>query len=217
VPVVGPRFLIEAGFIIAVAVIAGIERLGTLWIVAVMAVAWLLVAAVEITVSRRRASARARTAPAFPEPFAAAAPRPSALRREPSAEPRAEPVAPARADEPEPTPEWEPEPRPELPAPRIVAVPPPPEPQPEPEPEPEPEPSRVVAFIQANQGPREWNLWELERVTRDHASGDVARDEERSYLLVYLREFAGPDGVLPADFDGLVRDAFGDVLHSVGT
>ena len=34
---------------------------------------------------------------------------------------------------------------------------------------------------------------------------------------MYLREFAGPDGMLPADFDGLVRDAFGDVLHTVGT
>jgi hypothetical protein len=80
-----------------------------------------------------------------------------------------------------------------------------------------PEPSRVVAFTPANDGPREWNLWELERVARAHATGDVARDEERSYLLMYLREFAGPDGVLPADFDGLVRDAFGDVLHSVAT
>ena len=75
----------------------------------------------------------------------------------------------------------------------------------------------MVAFPPINAAPREWNLWELERVTRDHASGDVARDEERSYLLMYLREFAGPDGVLPADFDGLVRDAFGDVLHTVGT
>ena len=61
-PVVGPRFLIEAGFIIAVAVIAGIERLGTAWIVAVMAAAWLLVAAVEITVSRRRAKERGQPA-----------------------------------------------------------------------------------------------------------------------------------------------------------
>jgi hypothetical protein len=34
---------------------------------------------------------------------------------------------------------------------------------------------------------------------------------------MYLREFAGRDGVLPADFDGLVGDAFGDVLHTVGT
>jgi hypothetical protein len=66
-------------------------------------------------------------------------------------------------------------------------------------------------------GPREWNLWELERAAREHAGDDVARDEERSYLLMYLREFAGPDGMLPSDFDGLIRDAFGDVLHTVGT
>ena len=59
-------------------------------------------------------------------------------------------------------------------------------------------------------------------VEHEHAVGqvdgliDVVRNEERSYLLMYLREFAGPDGILPTDFDGLVRDAFGDVLHTVG-
>jgi len=188
VPVVGPRFLIEAGFIIAVAVIAGIQRLGTVWIVAVMAAAWLLVAAVEITISRRRARAEAK--PVAGRPLV-----------------RPEPPAAPRADEPEPEPEH----------PRIVALPPPPPPQPLPPPPPplEPEPEKVVP-LPAPASPREWNLWELERVAREHASGDVARDEERAYLLMYLREFAGPDGVLPSDFDGLVRDAFGDVLHAVG-
>jgi outer membrane biosynthesis protein TonB len=210
VPVVGPRFLIEAGFIVAVAVIAGMQRLGTLWIIAVMAAAWLIVAGVEITVSRRRARERALPSRTVREPVGVAAP-PAPFRPEPP--PRAplrEPVVPPRVEEPERKPE---------PAPLIVAAPPPPEPEPAPEPEPvpkpEPEPSRVVAFTPANDSPREWNLWELERVAREHASGDVARDEERSYLLMYLREFAGADGVLPADFDGLVRDAFGDVLHSV--
>jgi hypothetical protein len=61
---------------------------------------------------------------------------------------------------------------------------------------------------------REWNLWELERVARDNAGDDIAKNEERAYLLMYLREFAGPDGGLPADFDGLVRDAFGDLLRA---
>ena len=65
--------------------------------------------------------------------------------------------------------------------------------------------------------PREWNLWELERVARDHTSDDLAKNDERAYLLIYLREFAGPDGNLPADFDGLVRDAFGDLVHVVAT
>ena len=37
-------------------------------------------------------------------------------------------------------------------------------------------------------------------------------DEERTFLLMYLREFAGPDGLLPLDFDGLVRDSFGELV-----
>ena len=205
-PVVGSRFLIEAGFIIAVAVIAGIERLSTWWIIAVVASAWIIVAIVEIVVWARQAGAREDSAFESSEPFE-------------SFEPQAEEptfVAPVRVrvqptieSRPEPEPEREPEPS------RIAAVPSPP-PEPESEREPEPVPARVVAFIPTNEGPREWNLWELERAARDHATDDVVRNEERSYLLMYLREFAGPDGILPADFDGLVRDAFGDVLHTVG-
>ena len=61
-PVVGPRFLVEAGFIIAVAVMAGVAKLSTLWIVVVMAAAWLIVAAVEISISRRRARRGRRAA-----------------------------------------------------------------------------------------------------------------------------------------------------------
>ena len=197
-PVVGSRFLIEAGFIIAVAVIAGIERLGTWWIIAVVASAWIIVAIVEIVVWARQVVAHQ---PQVVEPSEPQAEAPTFVASQP-VQVRAQPPVEAR---PEPAPSPEP--------PRIVAVPPPP---PEPEPQPEPEPARVVAFIPANDGPREWNLWELERAARDHATDDVARNEERSYLLMYLREFAGPDGILPTDFDGLVRDAFGDVLHTVG-
>ena len=76
-------------------------------------------------------------------------------------------------------------------------------------PEPGPQPEPAVAYLPANEEPREWNLWELERVARGNATDDVATNEERAYLLMYLRGFAGPDGTLPADFDGLVRDAFG--------
>ena len=211
-PVVGSRFLIEAGFIIAVAVIAGIERLGTWWIIAVVASAWIIVAIVEIVVWARQVAVHQ---PHTVEPSESLAEAPPFVAT-PPVRVRAQPLDEAR---PEPEPEREPEPAPSLEPPRIVAVPPPPlEPEPEPEtrPEPQPEPARVVAFIPASEGPREWNLWELERAARDHATDDVVRNEERSYLLMYLREFAGPDGILPADFDGLVRDAFGDVLHTVG-
>ena len=205
-PVVGSRFLIEAGFIIAVAVIAGIERLSTWWIIAVVASAWIIVAIVEIVVWTRQAVVRQPhgVEPAGPALLPA---EPARVRVQPSVESRREPVA-------EPTAEREPEPAPSSEPPRIVAAPPPP-PEPEPEPQPEPEAARVVSFLPASDGPREWNLWELERAARDHATDDVVRNEERSFLLMYLREFAGPDGVLPMDFDGLVRDAFGDVLHTV--
>ena len=208
-PVVGSRFLIEAGFIIAVAVIAGIERLSTWWIIAVVASAWIIVAIVEIVVWARQVVARQPPALEFSEPQPEeptfVAPAPIRVRAEP-------PVETRRGPEPEREPETEPEAEPTPEPPRIVAVPTPP---PEPEPELEPEGSRVVAFIPGNDGPREWNLWELERAARDHATDDIVRNEERSYLLMYLREFAGPDGVLSTDFDGLVRDAFGDVLHTV--
>ena len=202
--VVGSRFLIEAGFIIAVAVVAGIERLGTWWIILVVAAAWILVAIVEIVVWARQVARRQAAVSPGAEPIPA--PHPSV----PSVVVRPEPEAPPER-RPEPKAVWEPA--------RITAVPsPPPEPEPEPvaPPEPVPETARVIAFIPGNDAPREWNLWELERAARDHVGEDVAKAEERAYLLMYLREFAGPDGVLPADFDGLVRDAFGDVLHSVG-
>ena len=211
-PVVGSRFIVEAGFIIAVAVIAGIERLSTWWIIAVVAGAWLIVAAVEIAVWARNVVAQPQAVdePADLEP----APTPEHASRPPVV---VRPQPSVETHEAEPSSEPEPEQTPEPERPRIVAVPAlPPEPEPEPEPEVEPEePGRVVAFLPANDSPREWNLWELERAARDHGGDDVARNEERSYLLMYLREFAGPDGTLPADFDALVRESFGDVLHSV--
>jgi hypothetical protein len=212
VPVVGSRFLIEAGFIIAVAVIAGVERLSTWWIIAVVASAWIIVAIVEIVVRARRTDVRQDSAVESSESFEAFESQaeeptfvaPVRVRVQPTVESRRDPEP---ESEREPAPARSPEPS------RIAAVP---SPLREPEPEPEPAPTRVVALIPANEGPREWNLWELERAARDHATDDVVRNEERSYLLMYLREFAGPDGILPTDFDGLVRDAFGDVLHTVG-
>jgi hypothetical protein len=97
----------------------------------------------------------------------------------------------------------------------LVAVP---ELEPEP-PMPAPMPvqpaaASTVVPIGVGSGPRQWNLWDLERLTRDASGDDAARDEERTFLLMYLREFAGADGLLPVDFDGLVRDSFGDLVGS---
>jgi hypothetical protein len=56
--------------------------------------------------------------------------------------------------------------------------------------------------------PRQWNIWELEQALR---TADGPR-EEQEFLLLYLRDFADPDGLLPLDFDELVRESFGDLL-----
>jgi hypothetical protein len=69
--------------------------------------------------------------------------------------------------------------------------------------QPEPEPASA-------EPPREWNVWELERAVRD--AGDGERQEEWGALLIYLREFANAGGDLPPEFDGLVRESFGEVL-----
>ena len=78
-----------------------------------------------------------------------------------------------------------------------------------------PVPQRPVAAAPpAARLPRVWNLWDLERQARETAGADTARDEERSFLLMYLREFAAADGVLPAEFDPLVRETFADLAET---
>ena len=179
------RFLLEATFLVLVAVGAGLAGLQAVWIGVVMFGAWLLVALVERGGSRR---GRASAAP------------PEAERElEPERQPEPDPE---RA--PEPTPEPEPEPEPER-RPELAAVPPPP-PEPEPEPDPEPAPA-VVPLVLRDTTPRTWNIWELERLA-ETMDGDAAA-EERALLLVHLREFANASGDLPVEFDELVRDAFG--------
>jgi outer membrane biosynthesis protein TonB len=177
----GPRFGLEAGFLIGVAVVLGLLEVSWPTIVAAMAIAWLLVAGSEVVLARR-------------QPPAPIAPEPSS-----------EPIA---SVEPLPEPAIEPEPQPE--------------PGLEPEPEPEPAPAREpqtgspvppAPVTSLPREPREWNLWELERIAREHAGTDPARDDERTYLLLSLRDHAQPDGNLPIEFDQLVRNAFGDLLH----
>ena len=61
-------------------------------------------------------------------------------------------------------------------------------------------------------GQGSWNLWDIERLARDAAGTDRGRDEERSLILMYLREFANSEGMLGHEFDDLVRESFGDLL-----
>jgi len=240
--VFGPRFVVEAIFLAAVALVAGFAGLEWTAIVLVMVLAYLLVVVFDVAVSRAGAwpgqgALRGRRERVDESP--AAAPVSSELEprhvhvvpREPAA--AAQPVL-ERRPEPVPEPELEPAPEPIPPAAELEAAAPAPEPElravpepepepeaeperpqlevvPEPEAEPEPEPPRVVS-LPLSGTPREWNVWELERVARSNTGRDAAKDEELSYLLVYLREFATAEGTLPVDFDGLVRESFGPLL-----
>ena len=60
---------------------------------------------------------------------------------------------------------------------------------------------------------QEWNIWDLERRAREQA-GDPARDQEWAALLMHLRQFANADGVLPTQFDGLVRESFSRLIQA---
>src|SRR4051812_9508353 len=139
----GPRFAIEALFLIALAVGAAYADLAGKWIVVVMVAGWLVVALIEVSTDRIWAAAppwrRPYYVPASPpraEPIASP-PAPGAV------EPELEPKAASRPEaKPEPQPAPEPEPDPEavtMIAPRVEqAAPALPEPEPEPALEPEP-------------------------------------------------------------------------------
>ena len=114
-------------------------------------------------------------------------------------------AAPAPRPEPEPVVEA---PVVAPPVETVRVVPREPEPEPGPEPEPEPEPVAATPPPIAPPGPRNWNLWDIERAQRDRGEPD----DEREFLLMYLRDYAGPDGNLPLEFDDLVRESFGELL-----
>jgi len=204
----GARFAFEAAFIVAVAVFTILASFRWQAILVTMLLAWLLVALVEWATSRRRPTRAAESLIAdahAPQPTVeshsvpAEVERPQRVHvddREPESEPARRPFRAV------PTPQSPEPPEPDPPPPPLPPAPPPPEPA-------------VVSLASVDTRPREWNLWELERAVRDNPNADRDRDAERSYLLMYLREFANSRGVIPMDFDPLVRDSFGDVLASV--
>jgi hypothetical protein len=198
--VFGPRSVVEAVFLVAVPVLALAIGYGRWAIVGASGVAYLVVLFVEVVLLRDRQVDGPRP---IPTPVNAVAPTPPA--------PVPSVVVMAAETEPEPEPVAEPEAEPQPEPQRVLAPVPDLEPEPEPEPELLPAATTVVP-IGVSAIPRQWNLWDLERLTREASGGDSILDEERSFLLMYLREFAGPDGELPVDFDGLVRDSFGPLV-----
>jgi hypothetical protein len=252
-----PRFALEAFFLVAVALVAGLLDLSVTEVIVVMAIAYLLTVVLELVSWHVRRSGgaaapeapvedvaayepsggvvavRAGDRPPRPEedeawldqlaPTAPAPdPEPETIEPEPETEPEPSPTSEPQPAEPQPEVE-EAEPQPEVPelrrepepvaaALQLVAAP---EPEPVPDVEPEPQPEPVVAEVGTLPLPvqaQEWNLWELERLSRERGGEDPARDVEWGYLVVYLRDFARPDGTLPTEFDDLVRESFGELI-----
>ena len=72
----------------------------------------------------------------------------------------------------------------------------------------------VTYLPRAGGEPREWNVWELERLARESEGRDQPRHEELAFLLLELRQFANADGQLPVGFDPVVRESFGELLYA---
>jgi capsular polysaccharide biosynthesis protein len=100
-----------------------------------------------------------------------------------------------------------------------------PEAQPEREPEaqPEPEPVAVVPApvpVAVDEQPAQpvpagngrWNLFTLQRLVDEHGAEYPEHVEEWSSYLYFLREYAEPDGTVPASFDWLIEETFADLV-----
>ena len=72
-------------------------------------------------------------------------------------------------------------------------------------PAPEPPPA-------ANGAPGTYNLVALEQLVDERGSAFPERLDEWSSYLFFLREYAGPDGAVPASFDWLINDTFRELL-----
>jgi DNA repair exonuclease SbcCD ATPase subunit len=58
-----------------------------------------------------------------------------------------------------------------------------------------------------------WRLQDLERLARTAAPNHPDRVPEWQAYLFFLRDFAGADGAIPARFDGLVDEAFQELVR----
>jgi hypothetical protein len=97
------------------------------------------------------------------------------------------------------------------------------EPEPEPEPEPEteaepasgsepqvPEPDAVAPPAVATRAGA-WTIDELELAVEARSDASPTQREEWRTYLFFLRQHAAVDGSLPAQFDGLITDIFGEL------
>jgi len=157
----------------------------------------------------RKTAMRAESVAERMSPAGGLVSKPSADEHPPTPVPEPGPPAPEPAP-PAPDPE-PPTPEPGPPPPQRRAVAPP---LPEAEPVREDVQEPVTYLPRAGGEPREWNVWELERLARESEGRDQPRHEELAFLLLELRQFANADGQLPVGFDPVVRESFGELLYA---
>jgi hypothetical protein len=87
------------------------------------------------------------------------------------------------------------------------------EPEPEPAALPTPAAPPAQARVGGDDGVRgHWNLLVLERLVNDRGEDFPDKREEWVSYLYLLREYAEPDGTVPASFDWLIQDTFAELV-----
>ena len=77
-----------------------------------------------------------------------------------------------------------------------------------------PEPAIAASAPEVFAGPAgEWSFIDLERLVRERGGEFPGRREEWEIYLDSIRDYAGPEGQLPASLDWLVWETFGELLE----
>jgi hypothetical protein len=69
-----------------------------------------------------------------------------------------------------------------------------------------------VPAAAAEDGRGRWNLISLERLVEERGREFPDRVDEWTSYLYFLREYAEPDGRVPASFDWLIHDTFSELV-----
>ncbi len=62
------------------------------------------------------------------------------------------------------------------------------------------------------EGDGRWNLFALQRLVDERGGEHPDRLEEWASYLYFLREYAKPDGAVPASFDWLIEETFTELV-----
>jgi|SRR5579884_715192 len=73
-------------------------------------------------------------------------------------------------------------------------------------------PPRPVIALAGDPGDGHFNLETLERLVEERGRDFPHRVEEWSSYLYFLRDYAAPDGSVPASFDGLIQETFAELV-----